>query len=479
MKIFSKNQSGFSLVEIMIATAMLAGLSLGVMKTLEMMNKGQVVSDTKLEEFELKRLVATNLLDKNACNATLGGRSIGSNITEIKNSGGAVLYTSGLTYNNSIEITQMTIVDKGLPGANGSRSVDLVISAKRVKKILKETAKDIKIPLIVTVPMPSSATGVIISCFTNENALIDLASEKACIDLGGAWNPLAVTRCSPLPYVSKAGDTMSGNLVSSATITASDFCTAGNCKTMAQLALSNQSCSNGFVQNGVQANGTPRCLALQCGANLFFAGLDAGGSAVCRPYPTQTCPTNQYVSSVNPNGTVNCVVLPNNAISNCAPGQVVQSINAGIPTCVSNTVPASCGVGQVVQSIDSAGIPVCVSNTIAASCGTGQVVQSINAAGVVTCVAASNKNPQCRTIYAGNGGRVAHSVNDATAWSSASCNANELATAGGSICSAGVSVYSYPPSYNTWRIGCYANKVVGKPASVSSQIWVTCCKDVL
>lgn len=144
--------------------------------------------------------------------------------------------------------------------------------------------------------------------------------------------------------------------VFSTSVTSPLFCTGANCHALGDFALSDKTCTGGFVQSGVKADGTPKCLPLQCSLNYFFAGLDTLNNAICRPYPTKTCPTNQYVSLVNPDGSVACSILPNNAVSSCPTGYVVQSITAGIPTCALTTCPT----GTALQATNG-GTPTCVS----------------------------------------------------------------------------------------------------------------------
>lgn len=200
---------------------------------------------------------------------------------------------------------------------------------------------------------------------------------------GGIWNG---SSCDFPQYVKKSGDQMTGNLIAPkfegdidghtakfTTSSATKFCTGTNCKGINELALANKVCGNGQVQIGVKDDGTPNCKALQCGDNLFFAGLDNNNNPVCRPYPTKTCPTNQYVASVNRDGTVNCAILPNNAKSVCPDGTVIQSINAGIPSCVNKGANTTCALGKVVTAVAADGSVTC-SDPIAMGCLEGSTL---------------------------------------------------------------------------------------------------------
>lgn len=376
-----RNHNGFTLIEIVIASGLLAALSLGVMQTMHTMQKGQVQSETKMEEIEIRRLVTTLLADKVACQNTLVGNNIGANITSIKNAGGATLYQTGNTYgNNSIKLTNIKTVDLNQVGTDGTRVVNLVLTLQKQKKLAGSTSKDATIQLNVKAP---SATGVITECFGDSQQIV----ENSCISIGGTWNGAT---CTLNNFVLKTGDTMTGalNLTSAAAtgnISAAQFCSGGNCKAITDLALSNQLCPNGQVANGTKADGTPNCRALQCPANQYFAGLDISNNAICRPYPTNTCPTNEYVSQVNANGTVQCAVIPNTATSTCPVGQVLQSINAGVPTCVNKGAGTSCGAGQVVSAVAADGSVTCINKGPGTSCPAGRAITTVAANGSVTC----------------------------------------------------------------------------------------------
>jgi predicted hydrocarbon binding protein len=391
-----KKANGFSLVEVMIVVGLLSGLAILFNSIVKNMHQGQATAETKMEELELRRIITTTLSDKAACINTFSGISIGGGVNAIKNNAGTILYQAGNIYgNNSLKIESMITKDLGQIYSDGTRKINLIINFKKMKNIVKQTVHSANIDLRVKA---SSASASITSCFADADEVVKAACESA----GGTWTG---SSCSfDLLYVKKSGDTMTGNLtaptflgnIAGATgtltskMTSAFFCTGTNCKAINDLALSNQTCTNGNVQKGVKADGTPNCVPLQCGANLYFAGLDGSGNPICRPYPTNTCPTNQYVSSVNANGTVNCSLLPNNAIASCPSGQVLQSISAGVPTCVNKGAGASCSPGQVVVAVKSDGSVECNSlvtnnSIIGGSCPSGQVMSGIKSTGEPIC----------------------------------------------------------------------------------------------
>ncbi len=348
---------GFSLLEVTIAGGLMGGLALLGASVTKNMFQEKTTSETKMEELEIRRQITTLLSDKAACSNTFTGLSIGGNLSSIKSSAGTVMFESGKSYGNgSLQIESMTTSDSGQTFADGTRSVKLTINLKKLKTITRQ----IKNPVIPLRVKAASASAPISYCFADSEQIVITACQAA----SGIWSG---TTCSfDHLYVKKTGDTMTGNLTApqfngnvnattgifSASLTAALgtmagkitsplFCTGGYCKAVGDIALSNQECPGGHVTTGVKADATQNCRTIQCPADYFFAGFDGSSAPICRPFPTKTCPPNQYIADVNADGTVVCRILPNNGISTCPSGETLQSINAGIPTCV-NIVRMAC-----------------------------------------------------------------------------------------------------------------------------------------
>lgn len=407
LKIF-KDEKGFSLVEIMVAAGFLGVISLGASQMISRMMKGQATAEVKMEAIEIRRQIISNMSDKTACENTLVGTSLGESVTAIKNASNANLFSVGSKYGaNALELQSINVVDVGDLGS-GMRDAELRVVFKSLKKAAYGTSnKTFRSRLKVKATGPAAQ---ITECFDDTSGVIATANETSCIALGGVWEPTTST-CTVSHFVRKDGDTMTGTLetpsltntgaiqtnsidstttvTASTSVTSPQFCTGANCKAIGDLALANQACANGFVSDGVNPDGTVRCKALQCPANQFFAGLDSSGNSVCRPYPTNTCPTNEYVSEVKSDGTVVCLPVPNNATATCPAGQVLQSISAGTPTCVSNN-NATCPVGQVLRSIN-AGVATCVAdqntntNVFGKSCSAGEILRGFDSVGSPIC----------------------------------------------------------------------------------------------
>ncbi len=191
---------GFTLVEIIIVTGMLAGISAAVMTLMNNMQKGQVTSETKMESLELRRVIMTLLMDKGACENTFNGQAIGSSISEIRNTNNSVVYKVGNKYgNNTVQINDMKIVDAGSYNAASSiRSVDLVVSFQKLKRLSSGTLSNATIRLNVKATGPA---GIISKCFSD----IDQSTQTNCTSLGGTWNgsECALPSCDPNQVLQK------------------------------------------------------------------------------------------------------------------------------------------------------------------------------------------------------------------------------------------------------------------------------------
>lgn len=390
MKCITKN-FGFSLIEIIIVSGLMSALGLGLATLMKNMHKGQVSATSKVEELEIRRIIIQNLTDKIACTNTFSGLSIGSDVLEIKSSANNVLYKVNNSYgDNSIKISRMYTSDKNQLFSDGTRNVDLKIELAKTKQMATPKLNSFSIQLRVKAPGP---TGIISSCYADQDAII----EQTCTTLSGIWTG---SNCILNQYVLKTGDTMSGTLTAplfsgniqgsqatfSTNLTTPNHCTGSYCKSMTDLALANRTCPLGQVQKGVQLNGDPNCIPLSCPPTFFFAGLDLTGSPICRPLPTNTCPTNEYISEVRPDGTVVCSPVPFTATATCPIGQVLQSISGGTPTCTSKGPNTSCPIGQFISGIAADGNITCNTNTLAGgTCPPGQVMKGITPAGSPIC----------------------------------------------------------------------------------------------
>lgn len=226
-----KNNSGLSLVEMVIATGLIGITSLAVVHLTTNIHSGRVTSETKVEELELKRIITTTLSDRRACFNTLNGVNVGSNFTQLRSAAGSVIFQTGRVYgDNVVKINSMSIVDNNLTFEDGTRSVNLVVALEKMKKLALGKEKiDLDIELRVVATGPSAP---IVGCFVNNDSIV----ERSCESLRGTW----VNGSCELPK-----------------------------------------CAEGQIFEAVNADGVAVCRTMGCSAGYGFRTLDASGNSVC------------------------------------------------------------------------------------------------------------------------------------------------------------------------------------------------------
>nr|BDT27769.1 tail fiber domain-containing protein [Bacteriovorax sp. HI3] len=207
----NNDEAGFSLVEVLIAAGIVGVVALATTKVIYNLQSASVVSESKIEELEIRRVITTTLASKEACTYSIGGRKIGDAITVIKNNVGGVLFESGKTYgNNTVLIEGIRTVDKNEVSSDGTKIIDLVVKMRKIKKLAKqEQGREVSIPLRIS--SPSGTSDIITDCFSNTESLIAEAVKYSCLSGGGNWNPNTKT-CAFPQYLLKAGDSMLGHL---------------------------------------------------------------------------------------------------------------------------------------------------------------------------------------------------------------------------------------------------------------------------
>lgn len=235
-----KNNSGFSLVEILIAAALMGGLSLVFMQMNKTQVKANADSSANVDVLDLKRNIIATLMDKNSCKATFTSGAgvnfnIGQSISIIKNSGGTNAFVVGDNYGEGkVKIISLITQDQNIVGSDGLRSVNLNVGISKTV-MGKVTNKSFPVTLRVKATGP---TAPIVDCFSDTSGLVLTAKEEACASIGGVWDAVAVTCQLP-------------------------------------------SCPGGQVLQALNPNGTAVCRSPSCVSPQMFQGLDAAGNAIC------------------------------------------------------------------------------------------------------------------------------------------------------------------------------------------------------
>lgn len=395
-------RSGFSLVELMVASGLLGGLAIYLLNISKQQTVVEKRAETSFEINTISGTISQSLLNKDSCAQTLGVGNIinnGTQLNEIRNRSGNVLFNKIATYgNNQLKLTQIIIKDlvtSGVGGGNRYGEAKIDITFEKVSKLI-EGNKTINRAFPIQVEL--SPTNALLSCYSSVDNAVATAKLEMCASLNGVFD-VPTDKCNlnafdvasaPLVYeavssqylndfydqrkindldprfVNISGDTMTGKLLVENEIqTTSQFCVGARCRNFARV-----NCAPGSVVKEILEDGSLVCANVTCpDPNTFYVGITSSGTPICKAFPTNTCSANQYVSKVNADGSVVCSNLPPGTNKTC-PGGAIQSIDgSGNHTCVTvepdtNVFGKLCSTGQVLRGFDSNGNVIC-ENTVA------------------------------------------------------------------------------------------------------------------
>lgn len=287
MKNTIKNNKGFTLVEILIAAALVAGLSTAMMNIFKQQNVAQKKTETSFELSTMVQAMNTTLLDSRACTFTLApvpNIKTATSIAQIRTLTNQVAFQSGSTYNNLVRIQSMALRNASIlpavipPGTKGFGEVELVVTFDKISKIINMPVTTSTQTFKLRVEVDSSFR--VTNCFSALESAVETAKILVCENIGGVYKqPIdkceLVTYAAPIEkynavsteylrdffnalinpiFVKRAGDTMTGQLtmqnaslrVDSAPIT---FVNAPVNMSGANFALSNGNFTqtNGFI----------------------------------------------------------------------------------------------------------------------------------------------------------------------------------------------------------------------------------------
>lgn len=426
-------KEGFSLVEVMVAAAIMAGLALVVAQMMKNQKDVMDHSEAKSEELQISRHVRTLLANKDACEATFNGANLGADINEIKNALGNTSFQLGQKYGNrSLKLERMWTENLTVPASGGLGEAHLKLETERLKA--DNTQQKIVRDILIQVKAESS-NGLITECYSDIENSIQTAKIEACESINGIFDTSTGQcdlNCISSPgqgheavssecldgiraderqlsedsYVNVSGDTMTGDLNVDTKVNANEFCLGGNCRT----DFSPQSCAVGEVIYKVNASGSVECANVTCPSDTqFYVGIQSDGDVICKEFPTETCPTDHYVKKVNPDGSVECEPVPENqkiAGQDCATGSVVTGIatNGNLKCEPDKHVwSKTCPDGEYIQGFSTNGNPICKQdkNSENKLCSSGELLRGFDANGNKVCETASADLSSCFWQYSG------------------------------------------------------------------------------
>lgn len=206
------NQSGFSLIQVMVSAALMGILSLGFMQMNQSQIKNQKGLESAVEVNSLHSTITRSLISDSVCDTTFAAKSIasGTNIPTIIGGSGVELFKAdgskvygGTVAINSINIERVSdLGDVSQP----QREVTLKIEYEKRANILKVRdpasgnrefqTRDKLLTLHMAVD-PNQPSMPFVKCNSDLNNAIeqgvtkavDRAIEKVCVGLGGSYDP--------------------------------------------------------------------------------------------------------------------------------------------------------------------------------------------------------------------------------------------------------------------------------------------------
>ncbi len=176
---------GMSLVEVMIVAGMLGGMALVGMRLMENQQKSASYFEMKNEEASVIRSIQLTLTDKLACGETLKDHKIGDSFEAIKNKNKKDIFMVGkIIGRNLIKIKSLSTKNNDIPEEGGTGSLFVNIELERLRKGYggKSTTKELMIQATV------DPSGIVTSCYTDQDATVLAAKRETCLMLGGELN---------------------------------------------------------------------------------------------------------------------------------------------------------------------------------------------------------------------------------------------------------------------------------------------------
>lgn len=244
MKKIKLGNKGFTLVEILVAAALVAGLAVVMMNIFKQQSFTQKKTEAGFELSTLQQSINNTLLNTASCIDTLNDfpniQAPGLTLSRIKERNGGDAFKTGVSYGNLVEIQSINIVnvllDPVTPSGKRFGSLELEFTFRKTSKILANTANTTKSKFKINIE--TNAAGNVQNCYSALESAVDTAKDETCVAIGGTFNDVT-QKCDlvnfgsapnntdatstkfledyknnvlDLRYVNVTGDTMTGSL---------------------------------------------------------------------------------------------------------------------------------------------------------------------------------------------------------------------------------------------------------------------------
>lgn len=340
MKMNMLTQKGFSMLQALMLAGAIGGASLVALKQSQTTNKQIRSNQAELAVDELTNQIQSALLNIESCTNSFQGLNVSPNgfkaPEEIKTADNKVLFRTGVNYlNNEVALNWIRL-------ARGTD--DSAVVSFEVQRVGIKDGRGIggdRIRKSVTIHGRWSTGNDLLSCYANDGASVDQAVEatlnrlcsdganglfrlngKGCetvpqISTGSGDPNLGVTRFDPVDTVLSCGpnEVLTGININPTTGVLEKVCGAAviipqSCPNNSLIRMNSDgsmscvtaACPTGSVFNGIQANGSPNCLACPAGSTI----VKKAGGWECQ---TLSCPAGTRFLGLDSNGNISCSPL--------------------------------------------------------------------------------------------------------------------------------------------------------------------------
>lgn len=374
----SYKQAGFTLMEVMVAVALISVLGMAIVSQTNLITSSKREADQNAIINGLSDRIIVELSRRSTCSAAanFGGKTMPpdtntpTNIASVVNSEGAVIVASNTPYGqkvagNSLSATNVNSVTTGqiqLKYKGNANEVVLSIPFNRKKgfgAIKWGSTSTIEVPLTV-----ERNGALIASCYNDITNSITSAIRLSCEGNSQRF----ILRPDPVTYPAYAA-----------------FSAHGVCEHKVQTTA----CPTGQYIKRIEVDANKQviysCASVTnaCPANQVITGFNPTDGSVLCDYPFVNCAAGEMMV-MGSAGKYVCLKTTNPGGTGCTGLYAIQRFNAdGSVTCAQYYPPRTCS--GMVRSISPDGTTTCDAFVKAVVCPTGQYVSSVDGTGQPVC----------------------------------------------------------------------------------------------
>ncbi|NQZ00325.1 MAG: prepilin-type N-terminal cleavage/methylation domain-containing protein [Bdellovibrionales bacterium] len=172
---FSSNEQGFSLAEVMVASAILGVITMAMMSMTRNQMRAMNFMEDRMSMMTLRTEIKQQLLVEGVCKSTFLGMKVKDNPVPItiKSQNGLVLYSDSIPEKSrydSLEIESLTLNNVDVPNNIGSGWVEVVAQTKRLRD---GTGPKVLRPARARIRVQVDSARIIRSCDTGRVTALD------------------------------------------------------------------------------------------------------------------------------------------------------------------------------------------------------------------------------------------------------------------------------------------------------------------